>query len=729
MALEVGSRLGPYQVTAKIGEGGMGEVYRARDTKLDRDVALKVLPEAFTQNPDRLARFEREAKVLASLNHPNIAAIYGLEEADGIRALVLELVEGPTLADRIKRGPIPLDETLPIAKQIAEALEAAHEKGVIHRDLKPANIKVRDDGTVKVLDFGLAKALDPNPVGDPSQSPTLTAAATQMGAIMGTAAYMSPEQAREKPVDKRADIWAFGVVLYEMLTGSRPFQGEDVSLTLVSVMKSDFNVTALPAELPETLRTVIRQCLQKDPRRRIRDVGDVSLAMDGAFETVVSGTSTEAAAAQPAGWRQALPWIAGLVLAAFGSLAVWTATRSESARVVRFTVSDHEALPLHMAFEARDVVISPNGEYIAYLTGTIGFGGERLHVRRLDQLSSEILVSEGEMNQPFFSPDSQAVGFWDRSAGSIGLKRVAVRGGPVSTISDLPPELLRGASWGANGTVIFATAVRDSGLWQVAAAGGEPQQLTTPDAEKGERDHLWPEILPGGETVLFTITADPIGESQIAVLSLDTLEQKVILSGGAFPQYSPTGHLLYGVPGNLWAVGFDVDRMETVGDPVPVQEGVLTKPEGGANFSVSADGSLVYVPGEGGAAQRALVWVDREGGEEPIQAEPDNYVSVQLSPDGQRVVAQVGLLGDSDLVVYDLARDTSSLFTFSSSVDWYPIWTPNGERILWTIVPRRLAEHLLESRRRHRAGGAPDDQREHPSAVFLVSRWTDASDE
>ena len=292
MPLQPGTTLGPYQVTAKIGEGGMGEVYRARDTKLDRDVALKVLPQAFTDDPDRLARFEREAKVLASLNHPNIGHIYGLEEAAGQKALVLELVEGPTLADRITQGPIPVDEALPIAKQIAEALEAAHEQGVIHRDLKPANIKVREDGMVKVLDFGLAKALDPTPTGDPSLSPTLTAAATQMGVILGTAAYMSPEQARGKPVDKRADIWAFGAVLFEILTGTKPFPGDDVSQTLARVIEADPDWTALPENLPPALETYLHRCLDKEPRQRIRDIGDVRLAMEGAFETAV-GTAAQ----------------------------------------------------------------------------------------------------------------------------------------------------------------------------------------------------------------------------------------------------------------------------------------------------------------------------------------------------------------------------------------------------------------------------------------------------
>ena len=314
MALTVGSRLGHYEVTALIGEGGMGQVYRATDTTLDRDVALKVLPDAFTADPDRLARFEREAKVLASLNHPNIGAIYGLEKSGDTRALVLELIEGPTLADRIKRGPIPLDEALPIAKQIAEALEAAHEAGVIHRDLKPANIKVRNDGTVKVLDFGLAKALDPHPEGDPSQSPTLTAAATQMGVIMGTAAYMSPEQARGKPVDKRADIWAFGCVLYEMLTGQMAFQGEDVSLTLSAVLQREPEWTVLPPSVAPELNAYLRRCLQKDPRQRVQAIGDVRLAMEGAFETTVTSLSESTVSHALQVWQRPLPLAAGAVV-------------------------------------------------------------------------------------------------------------------------------------------------------------------------------------------------------------------------------------------------------------------------------------------------------------------------------------------------------------------------------------------------------------------------------
>ena len=589
-------------------------------------------------------------------------------------------MEGPTLADRIAQGPIPVDEALPIAKQIAEALEAAHEAGVIHRDLKPANIKVRDDGTVKVLDFGLAKALDTAPDGDPSQSPTLTAAATQMGVIMGTAAYMSPEQARGKVVDKRADVWAFGAVLFEMLTGRRAFDGEDVSVTLANVINQPPDWEALPSSLSPVLATYLRRCLTKEPKQRIPDIAAMRLAMEGAFETPVGASPTERIAPQPAGWREALPWVAGIVLAVVSSLAVWSVTRPETPRVVRFTVAHDDAVPLTVTPLLPNITISPNGEQLAYLTGSVGVGAEQLHVRPLAGWSSETLVADGQLDHPFFSADSQSVGFYDRNT-SV-LKRVAVRGGPASTICVLT-EFLRGASWGVDDTIIFGT--NGGGLWRVAAGGGEPEPLTMPDAEKGEVSHMFPEILPGGDSVLFVIAGRSLEESQIAVLSLDTLEQQVVIPGGAFPQYSPTGHLLYGVQGNLWAVGFDLNRMETVGDPVPVQEGVLTKGNGLALFSVSANGSLVYLTGElsSGEAPRSLVWVDRLGNEEPVAADPQAYRSLQLSPDDQQVVTQVESGGDSNLEVYDLARDTPRRFTFGSGNNNYPFWTPDGDRILW----------------------------------------------
>ena len=666
----------------------MGEVWQARDTKLDRDVALKVLPEAFTSDPDRLARFEREAKVLASLNHPNIGSIYGLEEADGVRALVLELVEGPTLADRIAQGAMPIEDALPIAKQIAEALEAAHEAGVIHRDLKPANIKVREDGTVKVLDFGLAKALDPNPEGDPSQSPTLTAAATQMGVILGTAAYMSPEQAAGQTSDKRSDAWSFGVVLYEMLTGQRLFTGETISHVLAKVLDRELDLSALISSTPPPIRRLLRRCLERKPKRRLGDLGEALSHLEEARAPVDDAPSAVAsvpAVGQPAGWRQALPWALGTLIVGslIAGLAVWSVMQPESARLVRFAVAHDEALPLFMALVSPDVAIAPDGEHIAYLTGSVGVGAEQLHVRPLDQLTSEILVAEGELNSPFFSPDSQSVGFYDRRVNPSVLKRVSVWGGPTSTICDLRGDL-RGASWGADGTIVFASSDPTSGLWRVPAVGGEPEPLTTP--EQG-LEHWWPEILPGGEAVLFTtlrrVSQIVSEDAQLAVLSLETGEVKVI-GPGSYPRYVPTGHVVYGVQGNLWAVAFDLNRLETVGDPVPVQEGVLTKASGTANFSVSENGSLIYMTGVAVVGDaRTLVWVDREGGEEELSAPPAPYESPRISPDGRYVAVWLRDPENHDVIVYDLERDTPTRLTLDPGADRYPIWTPDG-RVLFS---------------------------------------------
>ena len=480
MVLNIGTRLGVYEVTAKIGEGGMGEVYRARDTKLDRDVALKVLPETFTSDPDRLARFEREAKVLASLNHPNIGSIYGLEEAEPstpstrsgstlsgverstgsgqgvVRALVLELVEGPTLADRIKQGPIPLDEALPIAKQIAEALEAAHEAGVIHRDLKPANIKVKDDGTVKVLDFGLAKAFQPD-ASDPnmSLSPTisLTAAATQMGMVIGTAAYMSPEQAKGRLVDKRADVWALGAVLFEMLTGRKPFAGDDVSDTLALVLKFEPEWDSLPNETPARIRQLIQTCLQKNPKHRVHDVADVRLAMEGAFETAAPSA---VATPREGGWRRALPPALGTLLlgSVVTGLVVWSLGRPDPALPTRF------ALSLPVGPRTIDgpmlVEISHDGRTLVYA------GRDRLYRRDLSQLEWQPIPGTENGVDPMFSPDGQWLAFENED----GLRRVPVDGGPAATVVE---GVIRGASWGPDDTIVFAHP--DTALLRVAAAG------------------------------------------------------------------------------------------------------------------------------------------------------------------------------------------------------------------------------------------------------------------
>ena len=699
MGLDIGSRLGHYHVTALIGEGGMGEVYRARDTKLDRDVALKVLPEAFTQDPDRLARFEREAKVLASLNHPNIAAIYGLEEAGDTRALVLELVEGPTLADRIKQGPIPLDEALPVAKQIAEALEAAHEAGVIHRDLKPANIKVKDDGTVKVLDFGLAKALDPNPGGDPSQSPTLTAAATQMGVTMGTAAYMSPEQARGKPTDRRADIWAFGAVLFEMLTGTRVFEGEDVSVTLANVIKEEPQWGRLPEGVSQSLQVYLQRCLEKDPTRRVQAIGDVRLAIDGVFEPAPRRSSAVSDNPNLRVWQRPVPAATVVfAIAAFAGVLGWMLSppRVVESRVQRFTISPAAPETVGISRGRRDIAISPDGSRVVYT----GSGGSpfRLLVRPVDALAATPLETIGTpVLEPFVSPDGAWLGFLDGQSApeEFVLKRVSILGGPAVTICDTGAQTL-GADWGEDDTIVFGNVV-PSGLWHVAATGGDPVELTIP----GENvNHAWPDILPGGRGVLFTILRGQVrgralstdgdigGASEIAVLDLETGEQRVLVAGGTAPRYSPTGHIVYGVSGTLRAVGFDVDRLQvTHPTPVPVLPGVMTKSSGAVNFDLADDGSLVYVSGGEvlvGGVERTLAWVDRDGYEEALDLPPRVYGMPRLSPDAIRLAVTIpDQDGFDDVWVADLARGTLTRLTTTPGQDSAGLWSPDGERVVF----------------------------------------------
>ena len=683
MPLSPGTRLGHYDVTALLGEGGMGQVWQATDTQLNRQVALKILPDAFAADPDLLARFQREAQILASLNHPNIAAIYGIEEAEGTRALVLELVEGPTLADWIAKGPIPLDEALPIAKQIAEALEAAHEAGVIHRDLKPANIKVREDGTVKVLDFGLAKALDPSPDADPSQSPTLTAAATQMGVIMGTAAYISPEQAKGKTADRRSDVWAFGAVLYEMLAGRRAFRGEAVSETLASVFRDDPDWAALPRDLPAGVGQAVRVCLRKDPKQRVRDIGAIRLAMDGVFETA-GGVPTELVAdASRRVWQRPFPALVGaLAIAGVASLAVWGVMRPDAPtpRVpVRFTIHEAATEPLQIAYRHIDVAIAPDGHRVAYLTGVGSdlFGTKQLLLRSLGDFSPTTLAA-GSLYNPFFSPDGEWVGFYDLQERE--LRRVSVIGGSSLAICDLDSPL-RGASWGEDDTIVFATT---SGLWRVNATGGVPEPLATAELAESAQGYGWPQILPGGHAVLFTVVTDPVDDSQLAVLSLDSGEQRVVLRGGFDGRYAATGHLVYGVEGSVRAVLFDLDRLEVDGVPISVVEGVVTKESGAADFSLSDNGSLVYVPGGRLQPQaRTLVWVDRNGREETLRAPPAPYQSPRISPDGRYIAVELNAPENRDVIVYDLDRDMPLLLTPDPGADAWPIWTRDGRRVVF----------------------------------------------
>ena len=657
----------------------MGEVYRARDTKLDRDVALKVLPQAFTDDPDRLARFEREAKVLASLNHPNIGAIHGLEEAEGVKALVLELIEGPTLADRIKQGPISVDEALPIAKQIAEALEAAHEAGVIHRDLKPANIKVKDDGTVKVLDFGLAKALDPNPTGDPSQSPTLTAAATQMGVIMGTAAYMSPEQARGKPVDKRADIWSFGVVLYEMLTGQRAFQGDDVSLTLSAVLQREPAWDVLPTNIPAALGNFLRRCFEKDPRQRVQAVGDMRLAMEGAFETGGGAPSEARAAPKVQLWQRPLTALGVVVVAVLATgLTVWSLTRAAPLPPPMPTPIAVTPPPEADVTPGFGLAVSPNGRTIVF-----GGSGGQLYRRSLDELDAVLIPGTANAFEPFFSRDGEWVGYIDR--GDNTIKKVHLDGGQPVMVCPLG-SVFRSASWGPNDTIVFSS-LGTSGLWRVSADGGEPEPTSPGVTADGsvESTLRWVDLLPDGRAVLASVGGSETESQQVVVVTVDTGERTILFEGST-PRYAATGHIVYWRAGALWAVPFDDTRREVTGSPTPVLEGVsfgaLTER---AHFALG--GSTLLYGREGQFLATALVWVDRDGIEEGVEAEPRDYGSVQLSPDGRQVAASITVDEDNqDIFNYDLARGTFSRLTFAPGTDAFPTWSPDGTHIAFVSI-------------------------------------------
>ena len=655
----------------------MGEVYRARDTRLKRDVALKVLPAAFAQDPDRLVRFQREAELLATVNHPNIAAVYGLEKADGLTGIVLELIEGGTLADLIGRGPVAISDALLIARKIADALEAAHEKGVIHRDLKPANVAFTDAGAVRVLDFGLAKAFDTAPAASgPSHSPTITSPAmTEMGVVLGTAAYMSPEQAKGRPADKRSDIWAFGCVLYEMLAGRRAFEGESVSETLAAVLTKEPDWTLLPSSTPPTVSAVLRACLQKDRKQRVRDIGDVSLALQGAFETAVQPAEARAVVAKPASWRRTIGWSAALLVAATAAgVAVWLGMRPAQPHLFRTEVTTSGAMALLINGFNRDLAITPDGSRIVYR------GRAQLLVRALDRLEPTVLSGLGAPRGVFVSPDGQWVGYFD---GNTLLKKVAITGGSPLTVCAVDGSGSRGATWGHDGTIIYATNRSNIGLQRVSAAGGNATLLTKPDPALGEGDHLWPEFLPGGQAVLFTITpaTGGIDNAQIAVLDLQTGTYKVLLRGGSHAHYAQTGHLVYGAGGALRAVAFDLGRLEVIGTPVAVLEQVVTTSAGAVDMAIAANGTMVYVPGGIAGASGTLVWVDRMGREEPLSAPVRAYTYPRISPDGTRVAVDIRDR-ERHIWIWELARKTLTRLTFDSAADNYPAWSPDSRRLI-----------------------------------------------
>jgi len=663
----------------------MGEVYRAHDTKLDRDVAIKVLPAEFAASHDRVARFEREARTLASLNHPNIGAIHGLEDSGGTKALVLELVEGPTLADRIGQGAVPLDQALSIARQITDALEAAHETGVIHRDLKPANIKLRPDGTVKVLDFGLAKAYEAAGSRDQTLSPTLTSPAqTMQGVILGTAAYMSPEQAGGEEVDQRSDIWAFGVVLHEMLTGRRLFDGSSVAHVLARVLERELDFAALPAATPPSIRRLLRRCLERDRRKRLHHIADARVEIDEAL----SGTPGEAATTLAAGASGrgigTFAWPVGALVvgAVISGAAVWSMTRPEPPMLAQFEITTPEqARPGSPIMD--DVAISPDGQVIVYASGTAP-GGTGLYLRQVDQLAVTALRgAEIAATNPFFSPDARQVGFVDVPARA--LKAVSVLGGPASTLASLSDTgAPLGADWGPDGSVVIGSP---GGLWMVPATGGSPERLTTRD-QSSELAHAWPDVLPDGNGVLFTSVTGTTDSSVIAVLSLESGEITQLVSGGSHPRYVPPGFIVYGSGGSLRAVRFDPDRLTVRSGPVPVLEGVATENQGaGVMFALADNGSLVYRTGASASGQSTLVWVDRDGIEEPFGLAPRDYFQVFVSPDGSRVAAAMGgQAGGGGLWVTDIDRPVLTPIPTGEITPFGQLWTTDSRRLVFGTV-------------------------------------------
>jgi hypothetical protein len=709
LSLTLGTRLGVYEITAPIGEGGMGQVFRARDTKLDRDVAIKILPEAFAHDADRLARFTREAKTLASLNHPCIAGIYGLEESGGVSALVMELVEGDDLSQRIARGAIPLDEALPIAKQIADALEAAHEQGIIHRDLKPANIKVRADGTVKVLDFGLAKAMEPAGTSSVNamHSPTLSIHATMQGVILGTAAYMAPEQARGKAVDKRADIWAFGVVFYEMLTGRTAFSGETITDIIAAVVTREVDWAAIPATTPPTVRQLLARCLEKDPKRRLRDIGEARVTID---ETLGGRNSVGTNAAAPAtssahaltsarAARAWVPWTVAAVAVIGAVLTGITAWRSSGLRTVDAPYRAEIVPTPENAFARTPTLPSftftPDGRSLIY--ATTDPAARLLHRRDTDADTAVPIAGTEGAYGPFVSPDGAWVGFFADGK----MKRVPVGGGAAQVIHDLRSpaapdaqavsysndvgrvrEVGFGATWLTDDTIIYGRFV--GGLWRVPAGGGTPTRVGEPVAD-GEFGHRLPHQLPGGHAILFTVTRNVLATagSSVEALDLATGKRTLLVDDATDGRYAPGGYLLFARQGALYSVRFDPASLATSGDAAQLSDRVAhavygSSPgyaSGAAQYDISSTGTLALLRGGvRDVSQTQLAWVSR-GSIEPLSSSAAVFAP-RLSPDGRRLAAMTLPFGVSTM---DVDRGLATTLVKDGQ---FPLWMPDGANLI-----------------------------------------------
>jgi serine/threonine protein kinase len=662
MAIEIGTQLGSHEITGLLGKGGMGEVFRARDTKLKREVAIKILPEQFTRDSDRVTRFQREAEVLASLNHPNIAAIHNFDEAGGVRFLVLELVEGETLADRLERGAIPIDESLAIAKQICEGLEAAHEKGIVHRDLKPANVKITPDGKVKVLDFGLAKTFE-SEVSNPalSNSPTFIGAGTNAGMILGTAAYMSPEQAKGFPADQRSDVFAFGCVLYQMLTGKPAFEGDTVSEIIAAVLKSEPDFNRLPVNLTRRMRELLERALAKNLRRRWQAIGDVRIEIELAMSSV------EAVSERPSPARNSrLPWIAaGVATLAFVALAVtyFRQTPPPTPQEMRVEIATPPTpAPL-------DFALSPDGHYIVSVAS--GDGSPRLWLRALDKTDSQPLPGTEGATMPFWSADSRSVGFFAASK----LKRIDITGGAPQTLTNTSIAL--GGTWSRDGTIVFAGSVGP--LSRISASGGDVFPATRLDGP-GQAQHRFPQFLPDGRHFIYYSigTAESLG---IYLGSIDGGESKRVVSASTNGAYLAPDMILYMRESNLMAQHFDLKRFEVTGDPQRVAESVGSTGGAWGGFSASSNGNVAYRGG--GGALRQLTWYDRTGKVMgvAIDQDPGTMLYPELSPDDTRVALQRSIQGNTDIWLFDLVRRGMTRFTFDPAIDLGPVWSPDGMRI------------------------------------------------
>ncbi|MCU1382748.1 MAG: prkC 31 [Acidobacteria bacterium] len=685
----------------------MGEVYRARDARLNRDVAIKVLPESFAADPERLGRFQREAQVLASLNHPHIAHLHGLEESKGVRALVMELVEGEDLAQRIARGPIPLDEALPIARQIAEALEAAHEQGIIHRDLKPANIKVRPDGTVKVLDFGLAKAMDPpgSPAANAMNSPTLSMHATQAGIILGTAAYMSPEQARGRAVDTRADIWAFGAVLFEMLTGRRAFPGDDATDTIVAVVSQEPDWSALPRAVSADLRRLLTRCLIKDPRTRLRDIGEARIALDpGATPPDATTETASADVRHRPFWERAAAIAGAMALAAVvAALATRSMQRPPSAAVVRFSLPAE-----NLRANTYALAISPDGARIVYsILGMNGPVDAGLAVRNLAEPEMRLIPSTsslGTLVAPTFSPDGQFIAFW--AAQDATLKKVPVGGGPAVTVAKA--SVPSGMAWTGD-DIVFG---QPAGVMRVSSGGGEPQLLVKVDPGTFVAN---PQIIDRRGSILFSLSDElAIGRwdrAQVVVQSPDGVRH-VVVQGGSAARLLPSGHLLYMVGSTLFAIRFDAVTLRTVGSATPVVEGVARArfnggPQAGVGqYAISDGGTLAYAQAPlldfNGARRLALV--DRDGKTQVLPPPSDAYAYPRISPNGRSIVMSTDDGKQAAIWVYDLGgAGPPRRLTFAGR-NVAPIWSADGKSV--TYQSTRDGDHGLFEQRVDGTGAA-----------------------